>query len=195
MQLKSYFTKLAVTAFGPWLTQYKNFFTEEDLAKGISSIQEKLAEIDKDDKIVITSNDVIKIIKTSEAPANKIQVIEDHTIMRVLTAITNVQLQKFSEFVLGLPVERSGYTDYLRQEELKDGYSKIEAVKNIPDINKLVEKFNNSPKPEYRTNYEQIKQGVENLQKYISSCPTEDVYIPPLGGDIMDQCGDFSGYA
>lgn len=181
MKLQYYFAQLADTAFGLWLTKYKKLFKEEDLDSDRLEVQGKLDKTDKDYKIVIVSNDVCKIHSTEELPSRTIKEISPHIIQTVFTEITNIQLQKFSDFVLNLPKDSHNYAEYFEQEQLKDGYSKIEAFKNVPDVNKLVKKFSNSSNSTHNKNYEPIKHGVQHLLEFTSlSCS-----VAPLG-EIMD---------
>lgn len=82
-----------------------------------------------------------------------------------LRVITNLQLEKFAEFILNLPENRLEYYNYFLVEEEKDGYSKIDAYKKVVNKSKLVEKFQNSDK----YNYEKIEKNVYELQAYLGS--------------------------
>jgi len=103
-----------------------------------------------------------------------------------LRVITNLQLEKFAEFILNLPENRLEYYNYFLVEEEKDGYSKIDAFKNVANKNKLVEKFQNSDK----YNYEEIKQNVRTLQAYLGSYE-DNCGIPK--SDLLGQ-GDYNNH-
>ena len=79
-----------------------------------------------------------------------------------LRVITNLQLEKFAEFILNLPENRLEYYNYFLVEEEKDGYSKIDVFKNVANKNKLVEKFRNLEKYDYQ----QINTNVQELEEY-----------------------------
>ncbi len=181
MKLEQYFKPLADTAFGPWLTKYKNLFTEKDLNDDKLSVQENLDETDKDYKIVITSNDVCRVSQTEESLTPTLEEINPHVIGKVFTAITNIQLQQFSDFILHLPQDSCRYKKYFEQEQSKDSYSKIAAFTEVLNVDKLVGKFSKSSNTIHKDNYEPIKQGVQHLQAFISSsCHVEQL------GEIMD---------
>lgn len=190
MKLRDYFVQLAKTAFGPWLTNYKSLFTEKNLDDDILFAQQKLEETDKNYKIVITSNNVCKILETENSPATTIKTISPHVIGQVFTGITNTQMQKFSEFILHLPEDLHNYTNYFEQEKSKDGYSKIEAFKKIPDVDRLVEKFFESSNNIHRENYTVIAQEVYHLQKFISSSDSAEL-VASLGETTTDSSDCF----
>ncbi|WP_375332990.1 MULTISPECIES: hypothetical protein [unclassified Candidatus Tisiphia] len=183
MQLRIYFDTLKKTAFGSWFARYKEFFKDEDLNKDKSVVQSQLDETDKDYKIVITSNDVIKVLKTSQSELFEKE-ITPHVIGRVVTAITNLQLQKFSDFILRLPEKVEEYINYFCNEEKNNGFSLIKSFKEVVEIDKLVEKFHNSPNQEHKDNYEKIKEGIESLNNFIATHPIIEDEGSQLLGEV-----------
>ncbi|WP_375331030.1 hypothetical protein [Candidatus Tisiphia endosymbiont of Oplodontha viridula] len=183
MQLRRYFDTFKKTAFGPWLARYKEFFKDEDLNKDKSVVQSQLNETDKDYKIVITSNDVIKVLKTSQSELFEKE-ITPHFIGQVFTAITNLQLQKFSDFILRLPEKVEEYINYFCNEKKNNGFSLIKSFKEVVEIDKLVEKFHNSPNQEHKDNYEKIKKGIESLNNFIATHPIIEDEGSQLLGEV-----------
>lgn len=167
MKLKLFFDSLKQTAFGPWLAKYKSFFTNEELETEKAIVQAELDKIDKDTQIVIMSNDVIKLPKNQELPENFINRITNHNIQKVLTAISNIQLNEFAKFIMNLPNDWQEYKKYFNKVSLKDSYSKIQAFKEVVDIDGLVNEFQNSPNEDYRSYYPAVRDGVQHLQEYI----------------------------
>ncbi|MFP3018018.1 MAG: hypothetical protein ACEY3E_03805 [Candidatus Tisiphia sp.] len=186
MTLKDYFDQLMETAFGPWLARYKEFFKDEDLNNNKLDVQSQLDETDKDYKIVITSNDVIKVLKTSQSElfGKPIEEIKSHVIGRVVTAITNLQLQKFSDFILRLPEKVEEYINYFCNEKKNNGFSLIKSFKEVVEIDKLVEKFHNSQNQEHKDNYEKIKKGIESLNNFIATHPIIEDEGSQLLGEV-----------
>ncbi|MDR0774634.1 MAG: hypothetical protein LBE72_04975 [Rickettsia sp.] len=184
MQLRRYFDTFKKTAFGPWLAKYMKFFSEEDLNRDKLDVQSQLDETDKDYKIVITSNDVIKVLKTSQSELLPIEKITSHVIGRVVTAITNLQLQKFSDFILRLPEKVEEYINYFCNERKNNGFSLIKSFKEVVEIDKLVEKFHNSPNQEHKDNYEKIKKGIESLNNFIATHPIIEDEGSQLLGEV-----------
>lgn len=110
MKLKEYFKKLESTAFGPWLAAFKRFFTEKELEEEIANIKLKESEkqeVNKKD-LVILSNNVIEIEQkdTIEHEVSRVNQYKEN-IRLVFTLITNIQLEKFAEFISNLPKKNS----------------------------------------------------------------------------------------
>lgn len=168
MKLKEYFKKLESTAFGLWLAAFKKLFSKEALEEEILNIKLKESEkqeVNKKD-LVILSNNVIEI-EQKDTIEHKISRVNQYkeNIRLVFTLITNIQLEKFAEFISNLPKKHSEFKNYFHSEEQKDGFFKEDAYKKVVNKGKLVEKFQNSCK----YNYEKIEQNVHELQAYLGS--------------------------
>ncbi|HJD60498.1 MAG TPA: hypothetical protein LFW20_07740 [Rickettsia endosymbiont of Omalisus fontisbellaquei] len=168
MKLKEYFEKLESTAFGPWLAAFKELFSKEELEEETLNIKQKESEkleVNKKD-LVVLSNNVIEI-EGKEIIEQEISRVNQYkeNIGLVFTLITNIQLEKFAEFISNLPKKHSEFKDYFCSEEQKDGFFKEDAYKKVVNKGKLVEKFQNSDK----YNYEKIEQNVYELQAYLGS--------------------------
>ncbi|HJD57829.1 MAG TPA: hypothetical protein LFV92_01080 [Rickettsia endosymbiont of Ceroptres masudai] len=164
MKLKEDFKKLESTAFGPWLAAFKKLFSEEELLNIKQKESQKL-EVNKKD-LVILSNNVIEIEQkdTKEHEISRVNQYKEN-IGLVFTLITNIQLEKFAEFISNLPKKHSEFKNYFHSEEQKDGFFKEDAYKKVVNKGKLVEKFQNS----HKYNYEEIEQNVHELQAYLGS--------------------------
>ncbi|ALN40948.1 hypothetical protein ASQ44_01665 [Rickettsia rhipicephali] len=106
MKLKEYFKKLESTAFGLWLAAFKKLFSKEALEEEILNIKLKESEkqeVNKKD-LVILSNNVIEIEQkdTIEHEISRVNQYNEN-IGLVFTLITNIQLEKFAEFIPNLP--------------------------------------------------------------------------------------------
>ncbi|WP_232202715.1 hypothetical protein [Rickettsia montanensis] len=55
----------------------------------------------------------------------------------VSTLITNIQLEKFAEFISNLPKKHGEFKDYFRSEEQKDGFFKEDAYKKVVNKGKF----------------------------------------------------------
>ncbi|WP_041405452.1 hypothetical protein [Rickettsia rhipicephali] len=106
MKLKEYFKKLESTAVGLWLAAFKKLFSKEALEEEILNIKLKESEkqeVNKKD-LVILSNNVIEIEQkdTIEHEISRVNQYNEN-IGLVFTLITNIQLEKFAEFISNLP--------------------------------------------------------------------------------------------
>jgi len=189
MKLKEYFEKLENTAFGPWFPAFKKLFTEKELEEEILDIKLKESEKQEVNKknLVILSNNVIEIEEkeTIEQEISRVNQYKEN-IGLVFTVITNIQLEKFAEFISNLPKKHSEFKSYFCSEEQKDGFFKENAYEKVINKGKLVEKFQNS----YKYNYAKIEQNVHELQAYLGSYE-DNRGIPK--SDLLGQ-GDYNNH-
>lgn len=124
------------------LLQFKKLFSKEALEEEILNIKLKESEkqeVNKKD-LVILSNNVIEIEQKDTIEHEILRVNQySENIGLVFTLITNIQLEKFAEFISNLPKKHSEFKDYFRSEEQKDGFFKIE--QNVHELQAYLDSY------------------------------------------------------
>ena len=178
MKLTKRFEALERTAFGPWLKSFKNLFTKKELEQDALEVKKTPTK----DDIAVLINTIIEIDR-GEKNAEEQIVISDYkkNISDTMLKIEKFALEKFSEFISKLPKNRNEYSDYFLTEEKKDGYSKINAFKIIPDKKRLLQKCQKFD------NYEIIEQNAQELETYLN--PNYDNLKTKLLGHELHHYG------
>jgi|GEM_PF-2761159 len=155
----------------------------------LSKLEKKVANVPCKSLVILSNN--VEEVEANASISSDAEKIEKYkaNIVLVFNKITKKEMQDFYEFITNLPADSNKWNDYFQQLEAKKGYDPINALKNVPHINELVEKFAKTQNIEYKNHYEAIGIGVSKLLECVNNPHSHVLEEVPYTGDITYGCG------